>query len=889
MMVGKTAVFAILTIFLMAASALGEKYSGGTGEPNNPYQIATPNDLNDIGNHPEDFNDCFIVVNDINMAGFTYTTALIAPDINNSSGHFQGTLFTGIFDGNGCIISNLTIDTAGEDNDFLGLFGKIEKPGQVKNLGIEDVNITGGYDSDCLGGLCGSSYWGTIYDCYATGFVSAEADSDSVGGLVGYNGYSSITTCHSSGTVAGYRNLGGLVGTNMGSVIECYSTAAITGHSCLGGLVGLNGGGVSNVSKCYSTGSVTCGIDSGCLGGLVGYNSGSISNCYSTGQVSGGDGSGALGGLVGNNSLFIFNSPGSISNCYSTGAVTGGNGSDNLAGLVGYNDKASISNSFWDTDTSLSNMCGDCYASGCDYCDGGSKCTSYGKSTAEMQTQSTFTDAGWDFVGETENGTEDIWRISEAVSYPWLAWQIKYSGGTGEPNNPYRIATAEDLNNIRNHIEDFNKCFVLVSDINMASFSYTTALIAPDINDSSGGFQGTSFTGIFDGNYCSISNLIIDTAGADNDFLGLFGRIEVPGQIKNLGVEDVNISGGDCSYLLGALCGENRGGSISNCYAAGSVSGSYYLGGLCGASFGSISNSYATGSITGDDDFGGLSGVNAGTISNCYATGSVTGGDDSYLLGGLCAANFGTISKCYATGPVTGGNGLGGLCGYNYDSIINCYSIGSVTGGDDSLQLGGLCGGIFSGTISNCYATGSVSGGDYSEMVGGLCGYNSRGTLRNCYETGSASGDSNVGGLVGYDDSGSYTYSFWNIEISPDVNGIGNISDPNVIGKTTAEMQTESTFTDAGWDFVGETLNGSEDIWTIHEAVDYPKLVWPLVNFIGWYEVDFLDYAFFANHWQDINCGDANDCDGADVDFSDSVDWADLKIFCDHWLEGASY
>jgi len=384
----------------------------------------------------------------------------------------------------------------------------------------------------------------------------------------------------------------------------------------------------------------------------------------------------------------------------------------------------------------------------------------------------------------------------------------KYSGGTGEPNDPYRIATAADLNDMGNYVEDFNKCFIVVNDINMAGFTYTTALIGPDINDSSGGFQGTAFTGIFDGNDCSISNLSIDTAGADNDFLGLFGRIEEPGQIKNLGIQDV----------------------------------------------------------------------------------SITGGDNSYLLGGLCGVTTGTISKCYATGSVTGGNGLGGLCGYNYDSILNCYSIGSVTGADDSLQIGGLCGGIFSGTISNCYATGSVSGGDYSEMVGGLCGYNSRSTISNCYEAGSASGGSNVGGLVGYDDSGSYTYSFWNIETSPEVNGIGNISDPNVIGKTTAEMQAESTFTDYGWDFVGEVTNGTEDIWRMcWDGGWYPRLAWqfyPWADFLCPDRVDLKDLSYLAGRWAQTDCAENNNCDGADLDYSGVVDCKDLKILTNLWLKG---
>jgi len=238
-----------------------------------------------------------------------------------------------------------------------------------------------------------------------------------------------------------------------------------------------------------------------------------------------------------------------------------------------------------------------------------------------------------------------------------------YSGGTGEPNNPYRIATPNDLNEIGSHPEDFNDCFILVNDINMAGFTYTTALIAPDTNSSSDGFQGTAFTGIFDGNDCNISNLTIDTAGADNDFLGLFGQIRFQtGEVKNLGIEDVNITGGDYSGFLGGLCGNNLG-TISNCYATGFVTGGNKLGGLCGDNFGIISNCYATGFVTGDDHLGGLCGNNLGTISNCYATGFVTGGDYPGLLGGLCGYNRdGTISGCYFLNPTDGGgpdNGLG--------------------------------------------------------------------------------------------------------------------------------------------------------------------------------------------------------------------------------------
>ena len=97
-------------------------------------------------------------------------------------------------------------------------------------------------------------------------------------------------------------------------------------------------------------------------------------------------------------------------------------------------------------------------------------------------------------------------------------------------------------------------------------------------------------------------------------------------------------------------------------------------------------------------------------------------------------------------------------------------------------------------------------------------------------------------------------------------------------------MKQQNSF--SGWDFVGETVNGPDDIWTIHEDVNYPEHVWPLVNLVGWHGVDFADYAFFANYWMDTNCGDVNDCNGVDFDFSNAVDTNDLKIFCAHWLEG---
>jgi len=187
--------------------------------------------------------------------------------------------------------------------------------------------------------------------------------------------------------------------------------------------------------------------------------------------------------------------------------------------------------------------------------------------------------------------------------------------------------------------------------------------------------------------------------------------------------------------------------------------------------------------------------------------------------------------------------------------------------------VGALVGRNYGGKISNCCSTGSISADEY---VGGLVGYN-EGTLSDCYSTAVAYGQSQVGGLVGDGLAMRVVSSFWDIETS------GKLTSPGGgKGRTTVQMKTRLTFTSAGWDFVGETANGTEDIWTIKQLVDYPKLVWQMVSFVGQYDVDFADYSFLAGHWLNSNCAASNDCNGTDLNFSGSVDATDLAIFCQH-------
>ena len=216
------------------------KYGGGTGEPNDPYKLATADDLLLLGDSPEDYGRHFILTADIdldpNLPGRkVFDKAVIAPDDDQTKDWFQGTPFTGVFDGNGHTISHLTIEGKG----YLGLLGQLESGAEVKDLGVVDVSITGsGY---YVGGLVGwNRFAAVVTHCYSTGTVRG---SEYVGGLVGYNEYGAVTHCYSTGAVSGtgeHGNVGGLVGDNHGQVTQCYSTGAVGGDSRVGGLVGYN-------------------------------------------------------------------------------------------------------------------------------------------------------------------------------------------------------------------------------------------------------------------------------------------------------------------------------------------------------------------------------------------------------------------------------------------------------------------------------------------------------------------------------------------------------------------------------------------------------------------------------------------------------------------------
>jgi len=802
-----------IAVFLCVLGSAQAKYSGGTGQPNNPYRIATANDLNDIGNHAEDFNKCFVMVNDINLAAYDGNTF-------NIIGPNQSEPFIGVFDGSGHSIFNFTYEC--DKGDYIALFGVVgEWPtphtnnGHIRNVRLLNPSVAANA-SNRVGTMVGYLRDGTLENCVGQN-VSIIAD-ESVGGLVGYVMCGAVRNCDiQGGSVQANVSVGGLIGKFYSNcvnpiVADCraYCTVAGTTEKA-GGLIGYQY--IVGLHNCYSSGLVFGGDD---VGGLMGYDlDGEVIDSYSSSDVYGNT---RVGGLVG--CINVYNSYQAdylVLRCYAVGSVYG---NSLVGGVLGHQppEYSMIEASFWDVNTT-----------GQTTSDGG-----MGLTTAQMQMESTFTDAGWDF--------NDVWRICEGQWYPQLAWE-KYAGGLGTASEPYQIRTYCDLYALADDVNDYNKCFIMTADIDLdpclsGRRTLTTALIAPDIDNSYDDFDGTSFTGVFDGNDHKFTNLTIN--GGANDYLGLFGCIG-NGRVRNVTLEGGSV-GGD--YYVGVLTGANRwGGDVSNCHSTGDVSGFVSVGGL-----------------VGDNE--------RSTISNCYCTGDVNGVEE---VGGLLGKNndLASLSDSYSAGGVNGDLYVGGLVGENYGTISNCSSAGNVDGTTKS--VGGLVGGSWGGPVSNCYSTANVIGG---ERVGGLAGFNNH-NIANCYSAGAVTGSVDVGGLVG--DSGlggTVTNTFWDLNTSSQATSAGGI------GKTTAEMQTESTFTDAGWDF--------NDVWAICEGTNYPRHIWsiPAADFLCPDGVNFIDYSFFADWWLDDNCADVNDCEGADIDSSGAVNGDDLKALCDYWLEG---
>lgn len=261
--------------------------------------------------------------------------------------------------------------------------------------------------------------------------------------------------------------------------------------------------------------------------------------------------------------------------------------------------------------------------------------------------------------------------------------QADFAGGSGTVDDPYRIANAHQLNNVRKYLDAH---FQLVGDIDLDVAPYNQDKGWEPI-----GTPASPFNGNFDGDGKVIRSLYINRN--DEDYAGLFGYADEDAVIRNVGLEDASVTGRD---KVGALVGFNNG-IVMDCYATVAITGNNDVGGLVGENDFRVSGSYAAGNVNGNNYVGGLVGSSIDEIINSYSAAGVNGNN---CVGGLVGYSIWEITDSYAIGNVVGNRYVGGLAGVNRDCVWHCYATGAVTGSE---YVGGLVGFKEGGVYASYY------------------------------------------------------------------------------------------------------------------------------------------------------------------------------------------
>ena len=280
---------------------------------------------------------------------------------------------------------------------------------------------------------------------------------------------------------------------------------------------------------------------------------------------------------------------------------------------------------------------------------------------------------GKTFVYKMKNATD--WQAGGEYTYTVSLAAANDLGYTIESNGSYTVTSADGLMNIAKLVNggktDIN--ITLDTDIDLTGKDWTPI--------------GTSFsnkyTGTFDGGGHTIKGLTVTT---NDQFVGLFGSIGYAGTVKNVMMEDVQITSNRSSGFAGGVAGYSEG-TIENCSVSGSVSGTVYVGGVVGVQIGgSITGCSSSATVKGTVDVGGVAGQtnSSATLTACYATGNVIiemAPKKNIAGGGLVGMNAGSsLLACYATGNVTSTGSstgylhIGGFLGNNYANVMTaCY------------------------------------------------------------------------------------------------------------------------------------------------------------------------------------------------------------------------
>ncbi len=537
------------------------KYGGGIGTLEYPYLIYAGKHMNEIGEHPEDWESYFKMTDDINISEFKNNFKIIG--YYNSEKDKKP--FSGVFNGDYHKISGFTYKT--KEKDFIGLFGYVNG----KSAAINDINIIAPDISSTGGKYIGSlvSYLknGDITNCHVVG--GNVSGYEKVGGLIGWNNITlnynelddlwcevgKISRCSSDANITGNNQIGGLIGLNDGITADCYSIeyADVNGITEIGGLVGLNNGIIIDCNM-ISNSNIT---GTNRVGGMVGLNSniGVIINCLSSGDPNV-IGTTDIGGFAGLNDGFI-------SECITTGQAKV-NGSYFIGGFAGTNEKIIL----------------DCNT----------------------------------IANVSVNGQNEIGGFA-GLNLGWIGNCSSISTVTGEN----QIGGLVGLN--RNTIDGCSSSCSVSGNKRVGALAGRNIA---DVNESvaEGNVQGQEdvggLTGLNEGyvNKCG-SFCTVDGVQLIGGFTGTnYGTIKSCYSEGNIS-GDYYVSGGaGRNYLKVINCTSKANVEVEYVYAGG-LAGS-------NESNGWIENSYAFGNISGAKNIGGLLGYNNGVVFKCYSTGKVT-------------------------------------------------------------------------------------------------------------------------------------------------------------------------------------------------------------------------------------------------------------------------
>ena len=793
------------------------------------------------------------LINDIDMAGIKWT-----PIGEPLTGSVKA--FTGIFDGNGKVVSNVSIV---ERHGSLGFFASIDGA-TIKDLALTGLVINSLSTAGGVGGIAasaGRSNISTISGCYIS--CSITSGGLSAGGILGTSTIGvNIENCRVDGSIKATYQIGGLIGWyNAGAsplnVRNCIITASITGtlddgngNAYVGGLIGnrTNSNGVMSI--------VDTRILSEKITSINGVTTGAIYGGGSTGTFT-------LSDVTAWKGLLFLGTP--LKNILYGDALfsEARNGATVLSWKLATSDgwPATFNGGAWSYSegklpvlTQFAGvMSGELPAYMSDYLVNpgvvdASELTAFVQKMDAL-VQAEYSDGWEDFrlnltkvkrvLADDESSQAELDAAQAEIEEAFALLDARNSivlTGAGTAEDPYLIANLDQLLKIdriinSNDIQFRASYYKLTDDIDMAGQKWVPL---------GGNSAATAFTGGFDGNGKTISNLTMSGGSR----LGMFGFIS-GAKIENLTLADCKISCGADGDRVAGLVAESEGHSyITNCHVSGEIEGISNTAGL-------VSRIGTSGSITIKNC--SVSGSVHGELINGYSGGSYIGGYIAWIQGG--AGSVITIEDCTMSADVYGGaNYTGGIIGYmtanNTIVIRNCDVILSDTANiTGNRWVGGITAnsvantGTASMTIENCTVTGgrvqsltttisSETGGLIGEIpnngvvritdcyvetdvlgscdkVGGLVGVKSGAsgalTITRCAYNGTVTGANYVGGLVGYGTNLTITDCYAGGQMTG-TDSVGGLLGYKLLGGNTAITNSYTTASLQGRAYVGGVI-----------------------------------------------------------------------------------